>query len=169
MTDVGNGLTSASQSVQSLVQTSLDAGANETIGGTLDKLIQGSPIGPEVAGIGLGIGAIKGVAESENLVYRSVNAAGEVNYVGITNNLERRAAEQLGSKGISIDAIPGLSNLPRADARAVEQTLIENHGLSKDGGTLVNKINSIAPWRSIYEGAKQRGADLLKQIGYPGF
>jgi hypothetical protein len=29
----------------------------------------------------------------ENLVYRSVNAAGEVDYVGITNNLERRAAE----------------------------------------------------------------------------
>jgi filamentous hemagglutinin len=109
------------------------------------------------------------VARGENLVYRSVNSAGEVDYVGITNNLERRAGEHLGSKGISIDAIPGLGNLTRADARAVEQALIENHGLSRNGGTLMNKINSIAPSNPAYADALQRGADLLRQAGYPGF
>ncbi|GAB7129744.1 hypothetical protein JCM19000A_42520 [Silvimonas sp. JCM 19000] len=113
--------------------------------------------------------AAKGVATGGNLVYRSVNAAGDVNYVGITNNLERRAAEQLSSKGIAIDAIPGLGNLSRADARAVEQVLIENYGLSKNGGTLINKINSISESNPAYAGSLQRGADLLKQVGYPGF
>lgn len=98
-----------------------------------------------------------------------MNVAGEVQYVGITKNLEQRAARHLASKGISIDAVPGLSNLSRADARAVEQALIEAHGLSKNGGTLMNQINSISPLRSIYEGAVQRGRDLLNQVGYPGF
>ncbi len=60
-------------------------------------------------------------------VYTSENA-GEINYVGITNNIERRAAEQLASKGINIEPIQGLQNLSRADARAVEQVLIEENG-----------------------------------------
>jgi len=34
--------------------------------------------------------------------------------------------------------------LLRADARAVEQTLIDYHGLGKDGGTLINMINFIS-------------------------
>jgi filamentous hemagglutinin len=80
-----------------------------------------------------------------------------------------RAAEHLGSKGISIDAIPGLQNLSQADARAVEQALIEANGLSKNGGALINKINSIAESNPAYSGALQRGVDLLKQSGYPGF
>lgn len=104
-----------------------------------------------------------------NLVYHSVNAEGKTIYVGITNNLERRAAEHLSSKGISIDAIPGLRNLSRADAKAVEQVLIETHGLRKNGGTLINKINSIATTNPAYAGALQRGAELLKNAGYPGF
>ena len=37
-----------------------------------------------------------------------------------------------------------MKNLSREDARAVEQALIEIHGLSKNGGTLMNRINSIA-------------------------
>ncbi|KZN66404.1 hypothetical protein N478_20275 [Pseudoalteromonas luteoviolacea S4060-1] len=34
-----------------------------------------------------------------------------------------------------------MSSLSRADAKAVEQVLIEHHGLGKNGGTLMNKIN----------------------------
>jgi len=113
--------------------------------------------------------AAKGAVASENLVYQSVNAAGIVNYVGITNSLERRAAEHLSSKGISIDAIPGLGNLSRADAKAVEQVLIENHGLAKNSGALMNKINSIASSNPAYAEALQRGGELLKQAGYRGF
>jgi hypothetical protein len=54
-------------------------------------------------------------------VYRAINeATGEIEYVGITNNFSRRAAEHLNTKGIKIDPIPGLSDLSRVDARAVE-------------------------------------------------
>ena len=104
----------------------------------------------------------------DNLVYQSTSS-GFVDYVGITNSLERRAAQHFGQKGISIDAIPGLSGLSRADARAVEQVLIEFYGLGKNGGSLLNKINSISQKNSVYDGSLIKGAELLKQAGYPGF
>jgi hypothetical protein len=97
-------------------------------------------------------------------VYTSENA-GEINYVGITNNIERRAAEQLASKGINIEPIQGLQNLSRADARAVEQVLIEENG-GPGGGQLLNKINSIAQSNEIYGQSIQRGCALLGGIGY---
>ncbi len=103
-----------------------------------------------------------------NVVYHSV-VDGRTIYIGITNNLERRAAEHLAGKGIVIDAIPGLANLSRADARAVEQVLIEFHRLSKNGGTLINKINSIARTNPRYAAAIVRGRQILQQVGYPGF
>ena len=109
------------------------------------------------------------VVEGGNLVYQATSEAGKVLYVGITNNLERRAAEHLASKGIAIDAIPGLKNLSRADARAAEQALIQMHGLGKNGGTLMNVINSIAKKNPIFEAAVKRGSDILKNAGYPGF
>ncbi|MFM1652569.1 RHS repeat-associated core domain-containing protein [Brevibacillus sp. B_LB10_24] len=73
---------------------------------------------------------------TNNVVYLSRNADDVVQYVGITNNLARRAAEHLNSKGINIEGL--MKNLNRADARAVEQALIEIHGLGKNGGTLMN-------------------------------
>ena len=33
-----------------------------------------------------------------------------------------------------------MKNLSRSDARAVEQALIEIHGLQKNGGTLMNEL-----------------------------
>ncbi|MHB1003550.1 MAG: GIY-YIG nuclease family protein [Thermoleophilia bacterium] len=102
-------------------------------------------------------------------VYRSFDEAGNVNYVGITNNMERRAGEQLRERGIDIESIPGLTDLPRSDARSVEQALIKHHGLSKNGGTLTNKINSIAESNPIYEDAIRRGRELLGQADYSGF
>jgi filamentous hemagglutinin len=103
-----------------------------------------------------------------NAVYHAVVGSRTV-YVGITNNLERRAAEHLASKGIVISGIPGLTNLSRAEARAVEQVLIEFHGLGKNGGTLMNKINSIAASNPLYAAALVRGRQLLQQAKYPGF
>jgi filamentous hemagglutinin len=47
--------------------------------------------------------------------------------------------------------------------------LIETHGLAKNGGTLLNKINSIAKTNPIYAESLKRGAELLKQASYPGF
>ncbi len=92
-----------------------------------------------------------------------------MDYVGITGNLQRRAATHLRKKGIVIDEIPGLGSMSRADARAVEQVLIEHHGLGKNGGTLLNKINSIARSNPKYDAAISRGKELLKAAEYPGF
>ena len=59
-----------------------------------------------------------------------------------------------------------MSGLSRSDARAVEQALIEIHGLRKNGGTLLNRINSISPLNPSYARRVQRGYDLLQSIGY---
>ncbi|WP_245498416.1 hemagglutinin repeat-containing protein [Rhizobium leguminosarum] len=96
---------------------------------------------------------------------------GVVRYVGITDDVARRGIEHLRSKEIVIEEIPGLSNLSRQDARAVEQTLINYYGLEKNGGTLINKINSISKTKNptAYERALIKGATLLRNAKYPGF
>lgn len=40
----------------------------------------------------------------------------------------------------------------RPDARAVEQVLIEYYGIGSNGGSLINKINSIAQSNPAYAG-----------------
>ncbi|MFP2930546.1 hypothetical protein ACLESO_36180 [Pyxidicoccus sp. 3LG] len=98
--------------------------------------------------------------------YRSVDASGKTQYAGMTNALARRAAEHLRGKGIQIEKL--LGNLSREDARAVEQALIEIHGLQKKGGTLLNEINSIARTNPGYADLVRRGMQLLESIGYKG-
>jgi len=87
-------------------------------------------------------------------------------YVGITNNFAVRAATHLRKKGINIEEIPGLSNLSRYDARAIEQTLIETYGLGKNGGSLINRINSISQKNPIYGESLKRGYELLQTVGF---
>jgi hypothetical protein len=41
--------------------------------------------------------------------------------------------------------INGATGLSKTGARVWEQTLINQHGLGKNGGQLINSINSIAP------------------------
>jgi len=127
-----------------------------------------------VATLGVGVlvperGAIVVTERGVTLVYQSLNGAGDVIYVGITGNFERRAAEQIVQRSILIQPIPGLQNLSRTDARAVEQVLIESYGLGRNGGTLLNRINSISLRNAIYEQSIQRGTELLRQAGYRGF
>ncbi len=100
-------------------------------------------------------------------VYESKNAAGKTQYVGITNNVPRRAAEHVKTKGIVVRPIKGVGPLTKAEARSVEQALIKQHGLAKDGG-LMNKINSISPKNSIYDESVKTGEAILKNSGYPG-
>ncbi|MFB3304751.1 hypothetical protein Q7C20_15965 [Pseudomonas sp. AMR01] len=88
---------------------------------------------------------------------------------GPVYNLEARLAAYLSQKSIEIDTIPGLQNISRSDARAVEQVLIEYKGLGKNGGSLINKINSISTTNPIYAESLTRGAALMKTVGYPGF
>jgi hypothetical protein len=59
-----------------------------------------------------------------------------------------------------------VGNLSRSDARAVEQALIEIHGLGKEGGTLLNRINSISKSNPEFAKQLERGYELLKSIGY---
>jgi hypothetical protein len=59
-----------------------------------------------------------------------------------------------------------MQGLTRSDARAVEQALIEIHGLGKNGGTLKNLINSISKLNPKYSKQVERGYELLKSIGY---
>lgn len=93
---------------------------------------------------------------------------GTTRYVGITDDIARRGRDHLRQKNIEIEGIAGLDNLSRADARAVEQTLINYYGLGKDGGTLLNKINSISPTKNptAYEQSLIRGKELLDSVDY---
>jgi len=101
----------------------------------------------------------------KTIVYVSRTERGIIQYVGITNNLARRTADHLRTRGIDITEL--MTVLKREDARAVEQVLIEYHGLGKNGGSLLNKINSIAPWKPEYRAQIERGYELLKTIGFP--
>lgn len=119
---------------------------------------------PEPISCALALAAGAGSAGSAAIysVYESVTEG--KSYVGITKDLARRAGEHLrGPHGMSIEPI--LGGLTKADARGVEQVLIEARGLKKNGGDLLNQINSIAPSRDDYEALKARGKDLLKSIG----
>jgi len=102
-------------------------------------------------------------SEAVNTVYVSLDKAGKVQYVGITNNLGRRQAEHLRKTGMEIEKIKGLINLSKTDARAVEQVLINKYGLKKQGGQLQNKMNSISPKNPVYEESLIRGQELLKE------
>jgi hypothetical protein len=134
---------------------------------------------PGVGGLkALGIGAktVKGakaagastqtsVVTGRTAVYVAKSEAGEVIYVGISRDLQARAAAHLREKGIRIIPLEGLGKLSPADARAVEQVLIEEFGLSN----LLNKINSISAKNPIYSDAIRRGQDILRSVGFPGF
>ena len=87
---------------------------------------------------------------------------GKVIYVGITNSLKRRAAEH----GVEV-LDPIVTVFSRDQARAVEQALIQHHGLGKDGGTLMNKINSISPKRLGFWDAVELGFETLRSVVYP--
>jgi RHS repeat-associated protein len=106
-----------------------------------------------------GAGEEKAAATASTSVYTIVKD-GETVYAGITNNLARRAAEH----GEALTEVA--SGLTRTQARGVEQALIEQHGLASNGGTLLNRINSIARSNPIYNEAVQFGRELLGSIGY---
>jgi filamentous hemagglutinin len=105
----------------------------------------------------------KAAEKGSVLVYRSITAGKD--YVGITSDITRRAAAHLGQKGIQVLPIKGLENLTRADARAVEQVLIQEIGGPKAKGVL-NLINSIATSNPIYADAILRGCALLLAANY---
>jgi len=146
----------------------LDAriGTGERLLATASLLSEFLPIsGRDIHGLGsFALGIAKRGDTAGVTVYRSVSETGVTQYVGITNNLARRGAEHLRSTGLEIEEV--LSGLTRSEARAVEQALIQLHGLGRNGGSLRNKINSIAKTNPDYARELERGLLLLESIGY---
>src|SRR5437588_9217489 len=79
-------------------------------------------------------------------------------YVGITKNIAAREIAH-GERLVAI-----AKDLTRTEARGVEQAIIEKMGLAKNGGTLTNKINSVARGNPIYNDAATFGRRLLKSL-----
>jgi hypothetical protein len=104
---------------------------------------------------------VQAIRTGATTVYQYVEN-GITRYIGITNNMPRRAAEHLVGKGWRIEPLAGLDKLSRTDARAVEQVLIEYYGLEN----LYNRINSIASTNEIYAAALQRGLEILTVTGF---
>ena len=94
--------------------------------------------------------SIKTASESlnkgNNTVY--VSYVGDtLEYVGITNDFTRRQREWEGVREIQ-EYVTGLD---RDSARIIEQTVIDTFGMSKNGGPLSNKINSIGVRNPKYQ------------------
>ena len=118
--------------------------------------------GVEKAAVGAGI--VAGFVNPDGEAGKgavSVYTIGKDAYAGISNNLERRAGEH----GVE-ELTKVVGGLTRQGAKGVEQALIEHHGLGKEGGTLANKINSIAKSNPMYEKAVTFGRQVLQSIGY---
>jgi RHS repeat-associated protein len=109
---------------------------------------------PAVGGMALRAGK---AADATYSVYQGFDAAGNVRYVGITGReVAERAAEHAqdigsGREALQYRAIPGTGNLTKQQARLSEQSLINQYGLQKNGGALLNKINSISPSSQLYK------------------
>lgn len=94
--------------------------------------------------------------EGEYSVYYGKNSEEAVKYVGITKrNPEIRWAEHLASNTkrntLTYELVQEATGLTKNQARILEQQYINLYGLEKNGGQLLNQINSIAPsrWNSF--------------------
>jgi hypothetical protein len=95
-----------------------------------------------------GINAVN-AARGTHIVYQGVDKSGVVRYIGRTSrDVLTRAAEHIaaggGKQNLIYRAVPGGTNLTLQEARILEQQLINQYGMAKNGGQLLNKINSIA-------------------------
>jgi hypothetical protein len=113
---------------------------------------------PLVGVVGEAAKGAKIAKEAEEAV--SVYQKAETAYVGISKNLAQRELQH-GEKLVEV-----AGGLTRKQARGIEQAIIEQKGLAKNGGALTNKINSIAKTNSIYNEAVGFGRQLLKSIGF---
>ncbi|MBP3948021.1 DUF6531 domain-containing protein [Corynebacterium sp. Marseille-P3884] len=95
----------------------------------------------------------------EVTVYSAHRKDGSMEYVGQTNDFERRQGEhgerfgnrlreaRINTKELS----EGAEMFTPHQARALEQSAIVEHRMLKEGGTLVNARNEIAPGRDIHD------------------
>ena len=132
--------------------------------GGIDGMWTGMAIGfTGGAVVGAIIGGFTGYSTTKiHSVYIS-KTNGVVRYVGRTNNIYRRTAEHaLGKRGIVPNEVA--RKLTLKQARGLEQALINKYGLMKNGGTLINKINSISINNPIYQKAVAWGVKYISKI-----
>jgi hypothetical protein len=102
--------------------------------------------------------ALRGGPANVN-VYYGIGSNGEPIYIGITNDVGRRAIEHGPRFGGGLDRIA--SGLTRGEARAIEQA-----GIVRAGGAFENRINSISPRHAYYPDAVRWGEDWLLGHGH---
>jgi RHS repeat-associated protein len=147
---VGDGLQFVGETAAFLDPTGIVA-----VGGALAKGKNGEAI------VLIGLALLPGGKKAEEAIHvYQIIKDGRVIYVGITNNLLRREIEH----GVPLERIVTMGS--RLDARSVEQALIQNHGLEKNGGTLINKINSISPNNPSFADYVKIGLEVLQSIGH---
>ena len=159
----------------------IGAGAGAALGaagGMIYDAVQGNEFGTSIwagAQAGFGIGAIIGAVAGGTVGYFSTHCHsvyisrledGTVNYVGRTNNIARRTAEHANAgRGVVPQEVA--KRLTLKQARGLEQALINNYKMIKHGGTLINKINSIAASNPIYTEAVAWGNRyMLRHLGW---
>jgi hypothetical protein len=114
-----------------------DAVIGAVTGGALNAIIRRATVATETT-------------EKLHGLYEGLNAAGEVKYIGRTSQPFASRFAQHAAKGgekgsLFFRQIEGASGMTLQEARVAEQNLINQYGLQKNGGQLLNKINSIAP------------------------
>ncbi|MFC1925938.1 hypothetical protein ACFLW2_04495 [Chloroflexota bacterium] len=112
-------------------------------------------VGPKLGQVMKGQRGSVGLGKGKFSVYEGIDEAGIVRYVGRTGReswvrwAEHKASDTA-LANLRYRTVRGLDSLTtKAESRYWEQTLINKHGLGKNGGFLLNKINSVAPkyWR----------------------
>ena len=141
----------------------------ESLSGASGAIASGDGFVVDVAtglsGVGVGyklgkgaLSALRTKTAEKVSVYFARDRLGNITYVGITNNIARRAAEHA-RVGRGIEEVIG--NLSRDTARALEQAIIDKIGLSN----LTNKINSIAKTNPLYQSVTDVASKYLSKIG----
>jgi uncharacterized protein RhaS with RHS repeats len=136
--------------------------------GLLSKIGTIGRLATKVNSLGRSVSRAAGrfLSGAENTVYVS-RVRGVTRYVGITKDFASRSAAH-GRVGRYVQELqPGgrLSRLNRFDAHSVEQAMINRNGLGKYGGTLTNRINSVARSDPLYRFYAWRGERLLRGAG----
>jgi RHS repeat-associated protein len=106
---------------------------------------------------------LAGAGTATTDVYIGIRAGQEVNYAGISKNPAARAAQHRATGLLDDLRVITPTKLTRAQARAVEQALIERFKAS--GASYLNKINSISPQKPYYNQAVTWGNAWLQANG----
>ena len=129
------------------LENALKAGANSAALGFASGAVTGAVSGYKDA-VSSGQDPWKPTTKNHSVYVGRDPVTGEVKYVGMTGrDPEIRWNEHLhsGTERVSLRYELYESGMTKINARIMEQTLINRYGMSKYGGQLYNKINSIGP------------------------